>query len=548
MKRGWKNIAGALLGITIVGVMFFANQLGVDNDPAWGLRRYILFFFGIIIIIVSILYREDNFIGRIFNTQTGQLYLASEVLALFIILVYIWCITFGLWNIWPESTNYYDLLAISFSHGRLALEVEPDPALLVLGNLYEPSNREGIPFPLDVTLYEGKYYLYWGPAPALLLSLIKPFYAPDLGDNIPTFIFTTGTFLFLALLILELWKNYYPETPRWAILLGIAFTGLVNPMLFVLLDARIYEAAIVSGQFFLVGGLYWLFTAFNRPSIARLSLAGIFFAFAVGSRMTLILPIAFLTFITLIWAIKSQRAKAFTFILAITLPLLLGAVGYACYNYARFDSVTEFGFRYALTTYNLYESIDETFSFAYIPPNLFKTLLNPFESRNNSFPFIWPTRPIGLPPWLEGNYPKFYSSQLAEYITGILIGSPFVIFALIAGFRQKKDIQWIFISLAGSTLLIFLAMQFFFFTTMRYLLDLAPMLSLLAVIGFWQGLYLLQGHRVARFSLTILGIGLCVYTFFVSFLLTISAHWKEFRALNPVLLKQLIWIFNGLFK
>jgi CHASE2 domain-containing sensor protein len=91
-------------------------------------------------------------------------------------------------------------------------------------------------------------------------------------------------------------------------------------------------------------------------------------------------------------------------------------------------------------------------------------------------------------------------------------------------------------------------MQAFFFTTMRYLLDLIPMLTLLSVVGFWQGIHLLQAHRIVRLSLATLGIGLCIYTFVVSFLLTISAHWKEFRMLNPVLLKQLIWIFNGLFK
>jgi len=32
MKRGWKNIAGALLGIAIAGIMLCANQLGMDND------------------------------------------------------------------------------------------------------------------------------------------------------------------------------------------------------------------------------------------------------------------------------------------------------------------------------------------------------------------------------------------------------------------------------------------------------------------------------------------------------------------------------------
>ncbi len=55
------------------------------------------------------------------------------------------------------------------------------PALLALSNPYDPDARKGIPglqveqpgTIWDMSLYDGRVYLYWGPAPALLLSAIK---------------------------------------------------------------------------------------------------------------------------------------------------------------------------------------------------------------------------------------------------------------------------------------------------------------------------------------------------------------------------------------
>src|SRR6187455_485414 len=85
-----------------------------------------------------------------------------------VLLFYLWLVTLGLWTDFPPSTNYYDLQANAFLHGQLALEVEPDPALLALENPYEPADRENIPVLWDATLYQGKYYLYWGPVPAVL--------------------------------------------------------------------------------------------------------------------------------------------------------------------------------------------------------------------------------------------------------------------------------------------------------------------------------------------------------------------------------------------
>src|SRR3989304_3772293 len=141
MRRNWAQTTGGILGSGLVLVMLFANQLGLDNNPVWGAKRFIFFFIGILILAASLFYRENNFIGQAFNTYTGQLYLAIGVLSASIIVIYIWVVSIGLWATWPNETSYYDLLATAFSHGQIALEVKPDPALLTLENLYEPGSK-----------------------------------------------------------------------------------------------------------------------------------------------------------------------------------------------------------------------------------------------------------------------------------------------------------------------------------------------------------------------------------------------------------------------
>ena len=545
MIRRWLQIAGGVTGTSFILAMLFANQLGLDNNPIWGVKRYFLFIVGLLFLTVSLFYREHNFIGRVLHTSTGRTHLAVGTLTGFIIIVYIWFISAGLWTSWPNETSYYDLLATAFSHGQLAVDVQPDPALLTMENVYEPGNREGIPMLWDASLYKGKYYLYWGPAPALFLAAIKLFTQQTVGDKVITFFYITGAFMFAALLILELWKRYFLETPLWALLSAIAFAGLVTPTLYILLEARIYEAAIIAGQFFLIGGTYWLITAFNRPSKIRLSLAGIFLALAVGSRTTLTISVAFLTLMALIWTFKTQRAKFIPFIAAFAIPLILGAVSYAAYNYARFDSFSEFGLRYQLTSYNLYESLGETFSPAYIPPNLYKTLFNPLETRD-TFPYIIPNRWAG-PNWLEGEYPRFYL-LLAEAITGIFSASPFMAFAFLAGLNKDKNFRWVLISLAGSAFFVFLMLQFFFFTTMRYLLDLVPTLAFLAITGFWQMLIQLKNHPIARGIFSFVALALLTYTLALGLILPISGHLESYRVFNPALLEQLTYRVNALIK
>ncbi len=84
-------------------------------------------------------------------------------------LVHVWVISAGTMTRWPEhSKGYYDLLADAFLHGQTHLLIEPAPQLRALPDPYDASANQ--PWRLhDAILHGGKYYFYWGPAPALIV-------------------------------------------------------------------------------------------------------------------------------------------------------------------------------------------------------------------------------------------------------------------------------------------------------------------------------------------------------------------------------------------
>ncbi|MBL8063415.1 MAG: hypothetical protein JNK32_10370 [Anaerolineales bacterium] len=543
MRNHWLRITGGLFGTAITLSMLFANQLGLESFPTWGARRSAILLAGILLLTISLLYREDNFIGKIVNSTDGRFYISLLALNAAVILIYIWFASDGLWKTLPNETNYYDLQAKAFAKGQLELDVEPDPAFLTMpeDTLYEPENRADIPVLWDATLYKGKYYLYWGPAPALLLTPLKFFYTADLSDKFLSLLFLTGTLLFLNLIILNLWRRYFGHIPRWAVLAAVAFAGLVNPMPYVMVEGRIYEAAIIAAQFFLVGGFYFLLPALDNPAPIPLALAGLFFVFAIGARTPLAPGVGFVSLMLCVWAFQTQRQRMIPLILSFAIPLVIGAAAYMAYNYARFDSVTEFGFRYQLTSYNLYEDLDKTLSLAYFPPNLYKTVLNPLE-RREAFPYIFPNRWAG-PEWLTNYQPGMYLT-FTENITGMLISSPFLLLGLLSIFRAKPNLQWGLLALALTTLGIFLTLQTYFFIAMRYLLDIVPTLTLLAIIGFWHGFDLFKNRKIYILAVAIL----MAYSIAISLLISFSGNLELFKIHNPELVKQMTWTFNSFLK
>ena len=65
----------------------------------------------------------------------------------------------------PDS--YYNFLTKSLAQGHLDIGISPSKELLALANPYDPKGRDPNFYLLDASLYQGKYFLYFGITPVL---------------------------------------------------------------------------------------------------------------------------------------------------------------------------------------------------------------------------------------------------------------------------------------------------------------------------------------------------------------------------------------------
>lgn len=441
-----------------------------------------------------------------------------------------------------RTTYYYAYLSQAFMQGDLHLPQQPDPELLALANPYELSARaelekRGVAAPVDFSLYKGRFYLYWGPVPALLLGIVQVFSQQPIADFFLAFLFGVGILLAQTLLLTAVWRQYFTVLPAWAYYIALFLAGLLWPAALLRHEqnhARIYEAAIAAGQFFLICGLWLVFIAIVKRSIPNWSLvlAGFLWVLAIGSRQLLLVPISFMVTLTMYWILRTPTAfvtKIVKFI-CLTLPLAVGGTLLAWYNWARFGSLSETGFLYALAGVDIQKHATELFSSSNIIQNLYNYLLNP-PHLMSEFPFV---------SMLKGNKglgPTFY---YAEPMTGLLHTFPFAVFAFVPlvlyffnGSKANQSanseeesvvgpLHWITLSLTGSFLASFLLLMIFFWAGMRYAADFLPALTMLSAMGFWQGYQALRQKFPAKKVYSIAGIILAGISIVMSTLLALS--------------------------
>ena len=485
---------------------------------------------------------------KITSSHSVQTYVFVIPSLLMVILFYVWLSSSGTGGNSGVTTYYYSYLADAFLDGNLYLAWQPDPHLLAMHNPYNllarmELERLGTITPEDFSLYEGKFYLYWGPVPALILAIIQLFsHQQPIGDFFLAFIFGVGIFLTQSLLLLAVWDRYFCTMPKWTLHLSIFLAGLTWPIALLRHEydhARVYEAAIAGGQFFLISGLLMAFTAIARPSIPnwRLVLAGLLWALAIGSRHILLAPICLMIILTALWLIRTNVgfvAKTAKFI-SLGLLLALGGAALGWYNWARFGSITETGFSYALAGVDLQEHYTELFSESYVIQNLYNYLLNQ-PSFTSTFPFVSMlkgSKNLILPYYTA---PNFY---YAEPITGLLYIFPFAVFAVVPLItllsnlfkgnsaenlleaNNHKLLAWITLNLSGSFFIAFLLLMAFFWAGMRYLGDFVPVMTVLSALGFWQG-YRFPAKPLAKNLYIFSGIILASVSILISTLLAIS--------------------------
>jgi len=486
------------------------------------------------------------------------------------VVLFTWIISVGRWTDWPKTTNYFHLLGEGFRAGETSLLLKPGEDLLALENPYTYENRESVHYLWDASLYEGKYYLYWGPSPALTIVILETLSARPLGDQHLVLFFTTGTVIFTLLLLFRLWKDFFSGLAWWSIVPMALIAGVAAPIPWLVSRPEVYEAAIAAGQFFLIGGFFWVYSsgADGKTSVPRLFLGGTFWILAMGSRISLAPTIVFLSVVFSYWHIRrgnrngrmKQKASG---ILALGGPLLLGGLAMAWYNFDRFGSIFEFGHRYQLGWIDL-SQYSRVISIDNIIQNLYNYLLTPYRTLN-VFPFVKPNWGSYAVPFLRSTAPAHFH---AEPVTGLLLGVPVLLLAFIplvgSMFRawrkfettpEEKDVvmssdPWresgvkpLFLLLMGAALLEIGPLLFFDTNSMRYIVDVIPTLVLLSGIAFWLYLRALSPGSWKQRLFAISVGGLSVYTMVIGFLLSVTGQSGRFEILNPDLFERIARFF-----
>jgi hypothetical protein len=324
------------------------------------------------------------------------------------------------WTVQPNLTgeitghSVYNLLTDAYLQGQLSLLIAPDPRLLQLSDPYDPNQNGAIGHLHDMSLYKGKYYVYFGPAAAVTLFLpFRLLLGIPLPDRLAACFFGTAAFIAACLFLKTALARFCPRTPRF-IFYGLCYAlGFSNIFPSVLRRPQFYEIAITSGQCFLIWGLYLLLRASldEKQSTLRLALGGASLGMAVLARPSLLFGGLALVWTFLLKDDIGLKEKQRRFLIAAA-PYAAMLILVGIHNYLRFDSPFQFGIRYQLADLN--SSKVQFFSAGRLFGNAFLYSLYP-PKISATFPYLGLFLPSLKP---EANYILF------EPIAGLFWLSP----------------------------------------------------------------------------------------------------------------------------
>lgn len=596
-------------GLILLIAAIFAVPLGLDNDAGWGKGRILLALFGGCCLIGSSAIQFPSFFAGIFATffsltnkiqgglinstlgkwsqnfsngitrglqgsksiQHARNFLQHRAVffsllgVIVSLLLAVWFFTAGRMTVREPNTYYFDQLANGFLAGQLSLLEPPSDQLLAMSDPYDWQARsdQQIPFIWDVSLYNQKYYLYWGPVPALLAAAVKIVYQTRVYDAALVFFFYTGILLTTSLVLFYLRKRFFPRSPAWLLGLLVMMIGATAPLLYLINHPNVYETAISGGQFFLTLGLYALLKSTQHPSnnSAWLLVSGTSWGLAVGCRATLAVPVIVLTLIFAVYLIKNRKSSVWIpSLISLGTPLALCAGALAWYNWARFGSLLETGVTYQLSGPAIPHPLQGLTSLDYLVPNLYSYFFRAPIIELDRFPYIvtpfveetmWPSI-IRLPDlyyypepmvgilvivpavWLIGlpviNWVKRFSNWLHELPAKTKNPCPEQ--SLIGGVLLTGSVM------ALVPLLVFIAPMY------RYLSDFFPVLGLFTAWCLWGGLESYQFNPVQRRAVAFFAVGLIILSILVGFFGSFVIGTSVFEDRNPALFRSLANFFN----
>ncbi len=99
----------------------------------------------------------------------------------------------------------------------------------LLPTLTNPLYTTNVPYLLDMSLYRGQYYVYFGPIPAVILMIGKFILPIAIGDQYLVLVFISGILLVESLFILKLWRRFFSDLPAGIVVCSILVIGSISP-------------------------------------------------------------------------------------------------------------------------------------------------------------------------------------------------------------------------------------------------------------------------------------------------------------------------------
>lgn len=258
----------------------------------------------------------------------------------------------------PAHRNQYELLAESFLDGKLYIDYDDvDERLAEMDNPYDPQARERqhVEIHRDHAYYDGKYYVYFGVVPVLLVFLP---YRLLTGSSLATFHVTQ---LFAALAICGVFALFYAlarsrfRRMPFGVYLALAASFSLVAVWYGAATPALYCTATMAGLAFMVWSLFFYVRAFLAEESFARQLACAFAgalcgALVFGCRP----PIAIANLVAVPLFVQFLRSRSLNgrqkaLLASAISPYIIVAAGLMAYNYARFGSCFEFGQAYQLT-------------------------------------------------------------------------------------------------------------------------------------------------------------------------------------------------------
>ena len=388
------------------------------------------------------------------------------------------------WEGNAKDRDPYVQMVDAFEHGRLSIDVPVEEELLELENPYDKNQRQKseVEYPWDRALYNGKYYAYFGVAP--VLTFYYPYYwmtghLPTM--NTATLWFSLWSVLFLFGLVMTLLRLWHPHPNLLLLLLGLFATVVGSGIYMYAQQSNQYIVAMVSALSWLLLTLWLGFAAYGAPEgkhrLKLLAGAGVAFILTVASRpsmapMGLILAPAFLDILFRQEKKISRKLLSAGVFLA---PVLAGAAGLMWFNQARFGSPFNFGAVYQLTVSDIHANTLRLRDLPAAMMHYFFTFLQ-FDS---NFPFFK----------LNGaTYANYTGYRYLSAGVGVMaIPSVCVGLCSLPFLLRKGKGKGVMHATCILTLLLSIGIAWVDFCmagyTLRYLVDILPMLSILSLLA-----------------------------------------------------------------